>query len=350
MPFDAIFDRDTDQDSGACFAAMDQSVHGMLAELTSGQSPILTAKAWLDWASHLALSPGKQVDLALRASEAAWRLADYGYEAALGHGGAADAEPTNRRFAHEGWRDWPYNVLQQVHRASEDWWLSATTGVRGMAPQHERVVRFGAQQMLHALSPANFLWSNPELWRATAARGGANLLEGMHRLALDAQDMLAGRSDSASEFAVGRNLAVTPGRVVFRNELIELIQYDPSTPAVHPEPVLIVPAWIMKYYILDLQPKNSLIKFLVDHGHTVFAISWKNPTDEHRELGMDDYRSAGVMAALGAVGKVLPDRKIHACGYCLGGTMLSIAAAAMARDGDDRLASMTLFAAQMDFA
>jgi polyhydroxyalkanoate synthase len=348
MPFDAGSAPES-ANFGSCFAAVDQSVHGALAELTAGQSPVLAAKAWIDWASHLGLSPGKQIDLALRASEAAWRLADYACRAAAG-----DAEeskpPASRRFAHESWQDWPYNVLHQAYLASEEWWQSATTGIRGMSPQHERLVRFGVQQMLHALSPANFLPTNPELWRETAARGGANLVEGLHRWAADANEMLTGRSDTASEFTVGRNLAITPGRVVFRNELIELIQYNPTTPTVHPEPVLIVPAWIMKYYILDLQPKNSLIKFLVDRGHTVFAISWKNPTDEHRDLGMDDYRRSGVMAALDAIGSILPDRKIHTCGYCLGGTMLSIAAATMAREGDERIASISLFAAQTDFA
>ena len=349
MPFDARPDQESAR-FGNCFAAVDQSVHGALAELTSGQSPVLAAKAWLDWASHLGLSPGKQVDLALRASELALRLADYTYRAATSDPEDSEVPRANRRFAHEGWRDWPYNILHQAYLASEEWWRSATTGVRGMAPQHERLVRFSVQQMLHALSPANFLVTNPELWRATAACGGANLLEGMHRLAVDAHDMVVGKKEPASEFAVGRNLAITPGRVVFRNHLIELIQYDPNTPTVKPEPVLIVPAWIMKYYILDLQPKNSLIKFLVDRGHTVFAISWKNPTDEHRELGMDDYRRSGVMAALDAITRLLPDRKVHACGYCLGGTMLSIAAATMAREGDDRLASMSLFAAQTDFA
>lgn len=181
-------------------------------------------------------------------------------------------------------------------------------------------------------------------------QGGTNLVRGAQNFIEDWQNAVSGKKPVGAEaFQVGRNIAVTAGKVIYRNRLIELIQYAPTTEKVRPEPVLIVPAWIMKYYILDLSPQNSLVKYLTDQGFTVFMISWKNPDAEDRDLGMEDYRELGIMAALDAVSTVVPNRPAHTLGYCLGGTLLSIAAAAMARDGDDRIKSVTLLAAQTDF-
>ena len=219
-----------------------------------------------------------------------------------------------------------------------------------MSRRHDDFVSFAARQILDVFSPSNYILTNPEVLRATLEQRGENLVRGTRNFLDDWNRAVLGKKPSGAEqFVVGKNLAVTPGKVVFRNRLVELIQYSPATESVHAEPVLIVPAWIMKYYVLDLSPGNSLVKALVEQGFTVFAISWKNPVREDADLGMEDYRTQGIMAALDAVSAIVPGRKIHTAGYCLGGTILAIAAAAMERDGDSRLRSVTLLTAQTDF-
>jgi polyhydroxyalkanoate synthase len=232
---------------------------------------------------------------------------------------------------------------------NQQWWHNVTHEVPGVTPHHEDVVSFATRQFLDLFSPSNFPFSNPEVIKRTAETGGANFIQGFQNWVEDVRRVAAGQPPAGSEnFQVGRDVAVTLGKVVYRDDLAELIQYAPATETVLAEPVLIVPAWIMKYYILDLSPQNSLIRYLVGQGHTVFCISWRNPGAEDRNLTMADYRSY-VMAALAAVNAIVPDRKIHATGYCLGGTLLAITAAAMARASDDRLATVTLLAAQTDF-
>ena len=310
------------------------------------------AQPYFDWLAHLAVSPGKQMQLVEKAVRETVRLIVNMSQT------VANADmppcitpmPQDHRFQAAAWRRWPYNVIYQSFLLAQQWWHNATTGVDGVSASDERAVSFAARQLLDLVSPSNFPWINPEIASETLRQGGLNLVRGGQNLIEDWQRATSGKPPvGAEQFAVGVNVAVTPGKLVFQNRLIELIQYSPATEQVYAEPILIVPAWIMKYYILELSPQNSLVKYLVEHGHTVFMISWKNPTSEDRDLGMDDYRSLGVMAALDAVSAIVPGRRIHAAGYCLGGTLLMIAAAAMGRDGDDRLASMTLFAAQGDF-
>jgi polyhydroxyalkanoate synthase len=191
---------------------------------------------------------------------------------------------------------------------------------------------------------------NPEEQVELARTGDTHFWQCFEYFMEDAQRQRAHPAPARdTDYPVGEKVAVTPGKVILRNRLIELIQYSPSVGAVLPEPILIVPAWIMKYYILDLSPANSLIKYLVDQGHTVFAVSWTNPDEQDRDLGLDDYLQLGLMDVLDAVGSVVPDQQVHAVGYSLGGTLMAIAAAALARDGDDRLATVSLLAAQTDF-
>ena len=332
---------------------VDRSLHATIARFTLGLSPAALAKAYVDWAIHLAVSPGKRLQLVDKTTRKAVRFANYAARSAMEGGNTPcciEPLPQDRRFTGADWQKPPYNFMAQAFLLQQQWWHNATTGIRGVSKHHETMVEFVSRQILDMVSPSNFLATNPEVLRQTVSKGGMNLVAGWRNFVEDWERSVSGKKPVGTEsFEVGRDVAVTPGKVVYRNRLIELIQYAPATGKVRPEPVLIVPAWIMKYYILDLSPHNSLVKYLTEQGYTVFMVSWKNPSPDDRDLGIDDYRRFGVMAALDAVGKIVPQQKVHAVGYCLGGTLLSIAASAMARDGDDRLKSVTLLAAQTDF-
>ena len=331
---------------------LDRAAAAALAQATMGLAPSTIQLAVADWATHLARAPGKQFHLGAKLARKYWRLLDYAARSA----GDADATPAieplpqDRRFADPAWKRPPFNLIAQSFLLNQQWWHAATAGIGGVGKHHEDIMGFTARQMLDLFAPANFIATNPVLQQRVAETGGRCLIDGFQHWLEDAQRQFRGEPPVGAEaFKVGETVATAKGKVVYRNRLIELIQYEPTTKTVRPEPILIVPAWIMKYYILDLSPENSLIRWLVERGHTVFAISWRNPDASDRELDMEDYRRMGVMAALEAIGEILPGQKIHATGYCLGGTLLSIAAAALARDGDDRLASVTLLAAQVDF-
>ncbi|MEN8133857.1 MAG: alpha/beta fold hydrolase [Pseudomonadota bacterium] len=333
--------------------SQDRMFRAWLGRMTFGLSPPALMLAYLDWLVHLAVSPGKQAELWRKAVRKALRLGIYSLKCATNTGTSPCIEPLSydRRFVTEPWQGWPYNLIYQSFLSTQQWWHNASTDVHGVSRHHQDAVSFAARQILDVFSPSNFLLTNPEIMQKTLAQGGMNLARGWQNFIEDWERAFGGKRPVGVErYQVGVNVAVTPGKVVFRNELIELIQYAPVTEKVHREPVLIVPAWIMKYYILDLSPHNSMVKYLVERGHTVFMISWKNPDAQDRHLGMEDYRSLGIMAAINVISTIQAQHRIHAVGYCLGGTLLMIAAAAMAHEDDDRFASITLLAAQTDFS
>ena len=340
------------REPAASAVAIDRSFHAALARFTGGLSPAALALAFADWQLHLFTSPGKQAALAGQALQKAMQFVDafLPRNASFQPWSLIRPPENDRRFKEPDWELPSFNLLAQAFLLTEQWWHSTTTDIHGLAHSNAAIADFTLRQCLDTVAPTNFVASNPEVLRKIMETGGGNFVSGLHNWIEDWQALLAGgklRTDQ--QFVVGKDVAVTPGKVVYRNELIELIQYAPATPTVRPEPVLIVPAWIMKYYILDLSPRNSLVRFLVENGFTVFMISWKNPTSEFRNFSLEDYRRIGVDAAIDIINEIVPGRAIHAVGYCLGGTLLSIAAARLGRERSECLRSLTLLAAQTDF-
>lgn len=334
-------------------SSLDRLLRATVGRSTLGISPVALWLAYADWAMHLSTSPGKCQQLTEKALRKAVRLLIAAPRQLSGAPSSPviDPLPQDHRFEAAAWQRPPFNLIYQAFLLSQQWWHSATTGVGGVSRHHEQVVAFATRQLLDTISPVNFLATNPEALTATLREGGWNLLRGALNFWSDWERAAGGKPPiGADAFRPGEKVAITRGEVVYRNRLMELIQYAPTTSEVQAEPLLIVPAWIMKYYILDLSPQNSLVKYLVDSGHTVFLISWHNPTPEDRDLGMDDYLRLGVLEALKAVRTIVPKTRINALGYCLGGTLLTIAAAHLAREGKPLLNSITLLAAQTDFS
>ena len=340
----------------------DNALHALAARFTGGLSPISLALAQADWLMHLASQPAQSMQLAIEAQRDAWA----GWLGGLSPQGTGLTEGEDLRFSDPAWQQWPYAPVVRAYRSAESWWRDATN-LRGMAPHHQEMVRVFARQWLDTLSPANAGLANPEVLRRTVAQAGRNLSGGLANaiddqrlsLGLPALQLPQATDDGAAQrpYQPGVDVAITPGSVVYRNDLIELIQYQPQTTRVAAQPLFIVPSWINKYYILDLSPANSMVRWLVGQGHTVFILSWRNPDESDALLGMDDYLQLGVFDALAAIRRLLPGEAVHTAGYCLGGTLLSIAAAALARPGAvpgaellPVLASVSLLASETDFS
>ncbi|WP_432817126.1 PHA/PHB synthase family protein [Sulfitobacter sp. JB4-11] len=312
---------------------MDPAWHTLIGKMTGGISPAALATASVDWWLHLLASPDKQKELAELA-------------ASLPKDIDLQDDP---RFADEAWQTYPFKAYAENFLAMQNWWDRATCTLAGVDPKHANVVNFATRQWLDILSPSNYAPLNPQVAKRTLDEGGQNLLRGARYWFEDFNRILSDHPRRASIYEVGKDLATTPGDVVLQNDLIELIRYRPTTEQVHPEPILIVPAWIMKFYILDLTEQRSLVAYLRDQGFEVYVISWKNPDASDASLGMQDYIDLGIRAAITCL-KKQGAVQIHAMGYCLGGTLLAIAAAAMARDHDDTFRTVSLLASQVDFS
>ncbi len=350
------------------FRKLDAAAHAQLAKAAGGLAPISLALACMDWAMHLAASPGRQLELAQKAAELATDDMRRRIANPLSIPSEQEAEG---RFADPLWSQWPFSMMKDSFKAGDLWWQQATR-VDGMAPHNQQMVSFFAKQWMDMLSPANWPLTNPEMLNQSLATNGMSVLHGLQNYLDDVRQ--AGIDSTAADpdglaplpFAVGQDVAITPGKVVYRNELFELLQYAPATPKVDAEPLLIIPSPIMKYYIMDLSPQNSMVRYLVSQGFTVFMMSWRNPDASDRQVSMDDYLLKGVLEAIRQSAKLSDAPRIHAMGYCLGGTFLAIVgalmgtaafqdkAAAAAKVGTQAplptLASVTLLAAQTDFS
>ena len=266
---------------------------------------------------------------------------------------AAENLLKDRRFSDEDWRDNAFfSFLRQAYWVTSNWADKLVKDADGLDPHTRHKAEFYVRQLTSALSPTNFILTNPEVYKETVAESGENLVRGMRMLA---EDIRAGKGDlrlrqsDYSKFAVGENLAVTPGRVIAQNEICQIIQYEPTTDEVLKRPLLICPPWINKFYILDLNPKKSFIRWAVEQGHTVFVISWVNPDERHADKDWEAYARDGIGFGLDTVEKATGEKQVNAIGYCVGGTLMAAALALFAKEGDDRIASVTFFTTQVDF-
>ena len=265
-----------------------------------------------------------------------------------------DAESArDKRFKHPDWTEnATFSFIRESYLVAAKSLLFSVRDVKGLDPAKAKKVDFYTRQFVDAMSPSNFVATNPEVLTTTLETGGQNLLHGLENLLADldrGEGRLSITMTDMKSFRLGENIAGTPGKVVYQNELMQLIQYAPSTPEVRCRPLLIVPPWINKFYVLDLQPKNSFIKWCVDRGHTVFVISWVNPDERLAQKSFEDYMLEGPLAALDAIEAATGERSVNAVGYCLGGTLLASTLGYMVAHGDDRIASATYFVTLVDF-
>ena len=312
-------------------------------------------RPFVDLMSKMAADPASvaraQVDLFIDSTVLWQKTAE---RMLLGRGSEPSPGKSDKRFKHADWTENAmFSFIKESYLVAAKSILSSVRGVTDLDLDTAKKADFYTRQFVDAISPSNFVATNPEVISRTLETGGQNLLRGLENLLADLQrgnGRLAISMTDKSAFELGRNVATTPGKVVFQNALMQLIQYDPTTSKVRKRPLLIVPPWINKFYVLDLQPKNSFIKWAVGQGHTVLVISWVNPDETLAQKSFEDYMREGPLAALDAIKDATAERTVNAVGYCLGGTLLAATLAYNAAHGDDRIASATYFVTLVDFS
>ncbi len=320
--------------------------------------PFNLMKSSAEWYAALAKDPQKAINANISFMQKSMELYQQSLTSLLG--GSVTTDPVisedkgDRRFKHEGWEEQPaFNAIKQSYLLISKWLRDQVQGVEGLDEHTAEKVQFFTERYLDAMSPTNFAATNPAVIEKVIETKGANLVHGLKNMLEDLETgkgELRIRMTDTSAFELGENVATTPGKVVFQNRMFQLIQYTPATDQVLKRPLLVVPPWINKYYIMDLQPKNSLLKWLVDQGHTVFVISWVNPDSSYAETGFADYVTEGVLAALDAIERATGESEMNLIGYCIGGTLLATSLAYMKAKGDERVKSATFCTTMLDFA
>lgn len=318
--------------------------------------PFNVMGSFAEGAKQLASNPEKLMQANLELWQQHMQLWQHAADRMLGKETepVAQADPGDRRFKSSEWEEnQVFDIIRQSYLITSRWLLKTMSDIDNLSEDDARKVQFHTQQLADALSPSNFLLTNPEVIKETVESGGQNLIRGMQNLQ---RDLDAGGGQlkitmaDQDAYEVGKNIATAPGKVVYQNDIIQLIQYEPTTTLVFQRPLFIVPPWINKFYILDLQPENSFIRWAVDKGYTVFVASWVNPDESLAEKTMDDYLREGILQPLDAIERATGEREVTTIGYCIGGTLMGAALAYMAVKGDDRIKATTFFAAQMDFS
>ena len=318
--------------------------------------PLRLTQTFMDFTAKLLADPNRLVQAQIELWQQYMQLWQVTAQRMMGQQVAPLVEPAkgDKRFSDPAWKDEVvFDYLKQSYLLTSRWLQDNVKQVEGLDDKTAKKVDFYTRQFIDALSPSNFALTNPQVVKATVESKGENLLKGLQNLLTDLErgkGKLAIRQTDMAAFKVGENVATSPGKVVFQNELIQLLQYAPATEEVHAMPLLIVPPWINKFYILDLKPENSFIKWATEQGYTVFVISWVNPDERLTKLVFEDYMRLGPLAALDAIEKATGEKKVSAIGYCIGGTLMAATLAWMAARGDDRIAACTFFTAQVDFS